>query len=68
MVFDVNLSLTDGGPFRSTEMMTLHIYNEAYIAQNYGTSQAKAIILFLIVAVIAIAQVLITNRLQERIG
>ena len=67
MVFDVNLSLTDGGPFRSTEMMTLHIFNEAFVAQNFGTSQAKALVLFLIVAVIAIAQVVITNRLQERI-
>lgn len=66
MVFDVNLALTDGGPFRSTEMMTLHIFNEAFVAQNFGTAQAKAVILFMIVAVIAIAQVVITNRLQER--
>ncbi|MBP8002882.1 MAG: sugar ABC transporter permease [Chloroflexi bacterium] len=66
MVFDVNLSLTDGGPFRSTEMMTLHIFNEAFVAQQFGTSQAKALVLFLIVAVVAVAQVLITNRLQER--
>jgi raffinose/stachyose/melibiose transport system permease protein len=48
-------------------MMTLHIFNEAFVAQNFGTSQAKALVLFLIVAVIAIAQVVITNRLQERI-
>lgn len=66
MVFDVNLALTDGGPFRSTEMMTLHIFNEAFVAQQFGTSQAKALMLFLIVAVVAMAQVLITNRLQER--
>ncbi len=66
MVFDVNLSLTDGGPFSSTEMMTLHIFNEAFVAQQFGTSQAKALVLFLIVAVVAVAQVLITNRLQER--
>ena len=68
MVFDVNLSLTDGGPFRSTEMMTLHIFNEAFVAQHFGTSQAKALVLFLIVAVVAVVQVLITNRLQERIS
>ncbi len=68
MIFDVNLSLTDGGPFRSTEMMTLHIFNEAFVAQHFGTSQAKALVLFLIVAVVAVVQVLITNRLQERIS
>ena len=66
MVFDVNLALTDGGPFRSTEMMTLHIFNEAFVAQNFGPAQAKSIILFIIVAAIAILQVVITNRIQER--
>ena len=66
MVFDVNLSLTRGGPFRSTEMATLHIYNEAFISQNFGTAQAQAIILFVIVAVIATTQVIISKRLESR--
>ncbi len=64
MVFDVNLALTNGGPFRATEMVTLHIYNEAFLFQNYGTGQAKAVILFLIVAIIAIFQVVMTKRLE----
>jgi len=62
MAFDVNLALTNGGPFRSTELVTLHIYNEAFISQNYGTGQAKAVILFVIVALIALIQVGITKR------
>ena len=57
MSFDINLALTNGGPFRSTELLTLNIYNEAFLYQNYGTAQAKAIILFLIVLVISLAQV-----------
>ncbi len=57
MSFDINLALTNGGPFRSTELLTLNIYNEAFIYQNYGTAQAKAIVLFLIVLVISLAQV-----------
>ncbi len=64
MVFDVNLALTNGGPFRSTELVTLHIYNEAFLFQNYGTGQAKAVILFFIVAAIAIFQVLMGKRLE----
>lgn len=68
MVFDVNLALTNGGPFRSTEMMTLHIYNEAFIQQNFGTGQAKAIILFAIVAIIAVIQVAISTRLERRLS
>lgn len=64
MVFDVNLALTNGGPFRSTELVTLHIYNEAFLFQNYGTGQAKAVILFIIVAAIALFQVLMTKRME----
>lgn len=57
MVYDTNLSLTKGGPYRATEMISMHVYNDAFLYQNYGTGQAKAIILFLIVAAIAITQV-----------
>lgn len=62
MVYDVNLALTGGGPYRTTELISMHIYNEAFRFQNYGTGQAKAVILFLVVAVIAVAQVLISKR------
>ncbi len=65
MSFDVNLALTGGGPFRTTELVTLHVYNEAFLFQNYGTGQAKAIILFFIVAIIAFTQVTLTNRLEK---
>lgn len=62
MSFDINLALTNGGPFRSTELLTLNIYNEAFTYQHYGTAQAKAIILFLIVLVISVAQVYLSRR------
>lgn len=62
LVFDVNLSLTEGGPFRSTELATLNIYREAFQYQRFETAQAKAVILYLIIAVIAFAQVKITSR------
>lgn len=62
MIYDTNLSLTKGGPYRSTEMISMHIYNEAFLYQKYGVGQAKAIILFLIVATIALAQVGIMKR------
>lgn len=64
MVYDTNLSLTKGGPYRATELITMHIYNEAFVYQNYGTGQAKAILLFVIVAIIAVSQVVITKRLE----
>jgi len=64
MVYDTNLSLTKGGPYRATELITMHIYNEAFVYQHYGTGQAKAILLFLVVAIIAVSQVVITKRLE----
>ena len=64
LAFDVNLALTNGGPFRSTELITLNIYLEAFRFQNFETGQAKAVILFLIIAVIATIQVVMSRRLE----
>lgn len=62
MTFDTNLTLTKGGPYNSTELVAMHIYNEAFKLRNYGPGQAKAILFFVIVAAIALAQVIITKR------
>ena len=62
MVYDTNLSLTKGGPYRSTELISMHVYNDAFLYQNYGMGQAKAILLFLIVAAIALTQVIVMKR------
>lgn len=62
MTFDTNLTLTKGGPYNSTELVAMHIYNDAFKLRNYGAGQAKAIIFFIIVAIIAIAQVIATKR------
>lgn len=64
MVYDTNLSLTRGGPFRSTELIAMHVYNEAFLYQNFGPGQAKALVLFLVVAVVAIAQVSIMKKME----
>lgn len=61
-VFDVNLSLTNGGPFKSSEMLALNIYTEAFVNNRYGIGEAKALIFFLVVAVITIIQVMITKK------
>nr|WP_240353868.1 sugar ABC transporter permease [Cohnella algarum] len=64
MVYDTNLSLTSGGPYRSTEMIAMHVYNEAFKFQHFGVGQAKAIVLFVIVAAIALLQVGAMKRLE----
>ncbi|MBA2132664.1 sugar ABC transporter permease [Hydrogenispora sp. UU3] len=62
MVYDVNLALTDGGPFRSTELISMHVYKKAFLAQEYGIGQAQAFFLFLIVAAITLAQVYFSKK------
>lgn len=61
-VFDVNLSLTKGGPFGSTESVALNIYNEAFRNNRYGLGTAKALVFFIIVACITMLQVYVTKK------
>ena len=56
-LFDQNLALTAGEPSNSSQMLALNIYETFYTRTGWeGAGQAKAVIFFLIVAVIAIAQ------------
>ena len=64
-LFDQNLALTggmpslmvDGAKINATELLALNIYSTYNISKNYhGVAQAKAVIFFLLVAVLALAQ------------
>jgi raffinose/stachyose/melibiose transport system permease protein len=61
-MYDVNLSLTNGGPANGTELFAMNIFNEIFGYGHYGIGQAKAIIFFLIVAIFTLTQVAITKR------
>ena len=63
-IFDVIFSLTDGGPFSSTEAFALNIYFEAFQYNNYGFGAAKAILFFLVVGAVTLVQVGLTKRLE----
>lgn len=60
-IYDVNVSLTGGGPANATEMISLNIFNEIFVQSNFGYGQAKAIVFFIIVAVITFIQVKTTS-------
>ncbi len=64
MVYDVNLSLTKGGPFKSTQMISMHVYEKAFLSQKYGIGQAEAFFLFIMVAVVTLAQVYFSKKLE----
>ncbi len=62
-LFDQNLALTAGAPARKTEMLALNIYNTFYGRMGYeGIGQAKAVIFFVVVAAVALAQLYFTSR------
>jgi len=60
-IYDVNVSLTGGGPANATEMISMNIYNEIFVQSNFGLGQAKAIVFFIIVAAITFLQVRLTG-------
>lgn len=66
-VFDLNLALTKGGPFGSTESVALNIYKEAFQNNRYGLGTAKSLIFFIIVAAVTSLQVYFTKRKEVEV-
>ncbi len=64
MAYDVNVALTGGGPFRTTELISLHIFQDAFANGNFGTGQSKAVVMFIIVALAALVQVSVSKRYE----
>jgi len=68
--YDIIIALTKGGPsalyngeiVNSTEMLAVHIYNVAFKYNDMAQGQARAIIFFLILSVVSIAQVYFNKK------
>lgn len=67
-VYDLNLALTDGGPFRSSEMVAMNIYNTAFQQYRQGYAQAKGVIFLILIAAISLTQVYITRSKEVDIS
>lgn len=61
-VYDQNMALTGGGPFSSTEMATMNIYNSAFKLNEMGYAQAKAVVFLIIIATISLIQIYFTRK------
>lgn len=56
-LFDQNLALTGGNPGKLSQLLALNIYDTMYGTTGWqGVGQAKAVIFFILVALIAVAQ------------
>ncbi len=62
MTYDMNLTLTKGDPYGSTVLAAMHVYRKAFTSQEFATGQAEALILFVVVSTIALAQVALSRR------
>ncbi|MFD2671363.1 carbohydrate ABC transporter permease [Marinicrinis sediminis] len=60
--FDIIIALTKGGPFKSTEVISINIYEEAFRNSRLGYATAKSFIFFLIVALVTTIQVMYTKK------
>ena len=57
-MFDLNFSLT---PSKSTEMLALNIYKEAFVNSKYGLATAKSLVFVVFVLIITAIQMKITK-------
>ncbi|MDR3050998.1 MAG: sugar ABC transporter permease [Oscillospiraceae bacterium] len=68
--FDVNVSLTNGGPatifmmkaINSSEFLALNIYNTAFARSKLAQGQAKAVLFFVVLVVVSLIQVWVNKR------
>jgi len=61
-VFDLVYVLTEGGPGISTTVLVKYIYDQSFIAWNYGKASAASMVLFSIVAVVTVIQFRIERK------
>lgn len=64
LTYDINLALTKGGPFNSTELASYHIVQKAFLSNQYGVGQAEAVVLFAVVALFALTQSYLLKKLE----
>ncbi len=61
-LFDQNLALTAGAPGRASSMLALDIFNTFYGRNGFeGVGQAKAVLFFIMVAIIVLIQLRLTR-------
>ncbi|MDR0641122.1 MAG: sugar ABC transporter permease [Treponema sp.] len=55
-LFDLARGMTDGGPGRATESISLLIYRNAFVENKYSFGVAQSVVLFLIIALVSSLQ------------
>ncbi|KAK3604155.1 hypothetical protein CHS0354_001962 [Potamilus streckersoni] len=61
-MFDVNVSLTNGDPARTTELLALNIYQTAFTNSEFSYAQSLSLMFMLLIAVVTLTQVYISKK------
>lgn len=67
MVFDQIMALTKGGPTQSTESISYLIYNNGMSGGQFGFQSANAVIFFLVIVTVSVAQMKFTGKKEEQL-
>lgn len=67
MVFDQIMSLTKGGPAQSTESISYLIYNNGMSGGQFGFQSANAVMFFIVIVVISVAQMKFSGKKEEQL-
>ncbi len=67
MVFDQIMALTKGGPAQSTESISYLIYNNGMSGVQFGFQSANAVIFFLVIVTVSVAQMKFTGKKEEQL-
>jgi raffinose/stachyose/melibiose transport system permease protein len=61
-VYELNLALTAGNPYRSSESITMDIFYTAFTSNKLGYGTAKSLVFLFVVVAITGLQVYLTSR------
>ena len=67
MVFDQIMALTKGGPAQSTESISYLIYNNGMSGGQFGFQSANAVVLFIMIVCISVAQMKFSGKKEEQL-
>jgi ABC-type sugar transport system permease subunit len=60
-LYDMNVALTNGGPSDSTQMLSLNIYQTAFIEGRFGLAQSKAVVFLIVITAVSLIQLKISK-------
>ena len=67
MVFDQIMALTKGGPAQSTESISYLIYNNGMSGGQFGFQSTNAVVFFIVIVIISVAQMKFSGSKEEQL-